>query len=45
MQMPITKLERNNYNTNYKIKHAEKKPEKNKKELDLLLKSYHNFDN
>ena len=37
MQKPITNLERNNYNTNYKTKHKKHQKIINK-ELDLLLK-------
>jgi len=43
MQNPITNLERNNYNINYKTKHTKHQKIINK-ELDLLLKFYYNVD-
>jgi len=43
MQNPITNLERNNYNINYKTKHTKHQKIINK-ELDLLLKFYYNID-
>jgi len=43
MQKPITNLERNNYNTNYKTKHTKHQKIINK-ELDLLLKFFQNTD-
>jgi hypothetical protein len=44
MQKPITKLDRNNYNKNYKINHTKTTPKNNQQKLDALLNSYYNFN-
>ena len=44
MQMPITKLERNNYNKIMQLNKQKQHQKKTNKELDLLLKFCHKFD-